>query len=164
MDAMLGAFGHTLVHLFVTVPFLRKFVTPLLPKPGDGPPEAFRDDNQWKFSLSGWTQEEGRGKGKLCQVQPAHACQTKSACMWHVFENNKRGWICVAQCSIICCWNSDDCAWGKPGSAQHSTDSWEQTHVLRCRQWCPATVIRSTSTRHACCSKPRCVSRCRALS
>lgn len=70
---MLGAFGHTIVHLFVTVPFLRKFVTPMLPKPGDGPPEAFRDDNHWKFSLYGWTDEDGKTKSKLVQVRCCHS-------------------------------------------------------------------------------------------
>jgi hypothetical protein len=65
---MLGAIGHTCVHLFTTVPFLRTLVTPMLPKPGDGPPAAFRADNHWKFCLHGWTVEEGKSRGKLCQV------------------------------------------------------------------------------------------------
>ena len=69
IDAMLGAIGHTCVHLFTTVGFLRAIVTPMLPKPGDGPPEAFRERNRWKFTLHGWTQEEPPAKGKLCEVR-----------------------------------------------------------------------------------------------
>lgn len=65
---MLGAFGHTIVHLVATVPLFRSMVSPLLPKPGDGPPEAFRERNHWKFTLYGWTQEEGRERSKQCQV------------------------------------------------------------------------------------------------
>ena len=58
-----------MMHMFITVPLLRRLIKPLLPQPGDGPPEAFRDDNHWKFSLYGWTLEEGRAKGKQCQVR-----------------------------------------------------------------------------------------------
>lgn len=65
---MLGAFGHTIVHLVATVPLFRSMVSPLLPKPGDGPPEAFRERNHWKFTLYGWTQEQGRERSKQCQV------------------------------------------------------------------------------------------------
>lgn len=68
IDAMLGAFGHTIVHLVATVPLFRNMVSPLLPKPGDGPPEAFRERNHWKFTLYGWTQEQGRERSKQCQV------------------------------------------------------------------------------------------------
>lgn len=68
IDAMLGAFGHTIVHLVATVPLFRNMVSPLLPKPGDGPPEAFRERNHWKFTLYGWTLEQGRERSKQCQV------------------------------------------------------------------------------------------------
>jgi hypothetical protein len=67
---MLGAFGHSVVHLFTTVPFLRAVVTPLLPKPGDGPPEAFRERNHWKFTLHGWTDEDGKARPRTCQAGP----------------------------------------------------------------------------------------------
>jgi hypothetical protein len=68
VDAMLGAIGHSIVHLFTTVPFLRAIVIPILPKPGDGPPEAYREKNRWKFTLYGFTAEESPAKGRVCQV------------------------------------------------------------------------------------------------
>jgi hypothetical protein len=68
VDAMLGAIGHSIVHLFTTVPFLRAIVIPILPKPGDGPPEAYREKNHWKFTLYGFTAEEPPAKGRVCQV------------------------------------------------------------------------------------------------
>ena len=68
VDAILGSMGHCLVHLVTTVPLLRSFVAPLLPEPGDGPPEAYRKKSQWKFTLHGWTQEEGRNKSRRCEV------------------------------------------------------------------------------------------------
>lgn len=77
VDAILGAMGHSCVHLVTTVPLLRRVVAPLLPKPGDGPPEAFRKKNHWKFTLYGWTQEEGRRKGIQCQVRlPVLCCMS----------------------------------------------------------------------------------------
>lgn len=70
VDAALGAFGHTIVHLVATVPWLRHAVRGMLPKPGDGPPEAFRENSKWKFTLYGWTAEEGKGdRSRQCQVR-----------------------------------------------------------------------------------------------
>lgn len=68
MDAMLGAFGHTCVHQFTTVPFLRALITPMLPQPGDGPPAALLAGADWKLTVHGWTVEEGKKLGKRCQV------------------------------------------------------------------------------------------------
>lgn len=70
VDAALGAFGHTIVHLVATVPWLRRTVRGMLPKPGDGPPEGmYREKNHWKFTLYGWTAEEGKGeRPRQCQV------------------------------------------------------------------------------------------------
>jgi len=66
VDAVLGSMGHAIAHLITTVPLLRRLVAPLLPEPGDGPPEAYRKKNHWKCTLTGWTQEEGRAKPRRC--------------------------------------------------------------------------------------------------
>ena len=69
VDAALGAFGHTIDHLVATVPWLRRTVRGMLPQPGDGPPEAIRENSSWKFTLYGWTAEEGKGeRPRQCQV------------------------------------------------------------------------------------------------
>lgn len=82
VDAALGAFGHTIVHLVATVPWLRRTVRDMLPKPGDGPPEAFRENSNWKFTLYGWTQEEGKGERPIqCQVHRyANTCAGPGIC------------------------------------------------------------------------------------
>ena len=88
MDALLGALGHTVVHMFTKVPFLRNLVQSTLPQPGDGPPAALLSTAPWKVTLHGWTAEEGKeGKvklGKRCEVRRRRAVRMCTRMLAHV--------------------------------------------------------------------------------
>ena len=91
IEALLGAAGHSCLHLVATTPMLRRFFSPLLPKPGDGPPESFRAGNSWCFHLYGWTSEEGKTKRKMCQVWLAGGC-------WRALRCACRGCVSLSVC------------------------------------------------------------------